>query len=946
MPTFKAVEKLFGDQNKRKLKVLQKDVDQVNALEESVQKLSDEELRAKTDDFRKRLKDGATLEDIKYEAFAVVREAAMRTLGQRHYDVQIIGGIVLHSGAIAEMRTGEGKTLAATTATYLNALEGKGVHIVTVNDYLARRDADWMGQVYHFLGMTIACIQNQGISFIYDADLEKVKRPDSDNEGDGESAEDSDTASTEGDGYESLVVADMDHLREVDRREAYQADILFGTNNEFGFDYLRDNMVHNAEERVQRPLHYAIIDEVDSILIDEARTPLIISAPAEEATEQYYQFTNLVAGLTEDEDYNVDEKMRSVALTDEGIKKLEKSLGVDNIYVAGELRTVHHIEQALKARCLFTKDKDYVVKDDEVIIIDEFTGRMMHGRRYSEGLHQAIEAKEGLKIKQESRTLATITLQNLFRMYDKLAGMTGTAETESEEFFKIYTLDVVVMPTHREIIREDSSDRVYKSMEGKYKAVVARIKELHEKGQPVLVGTVSIEHNEIMAQLLTANGIPHKVLNAKQHEKEAEVIAQAGKLGAVTVATNMAGRGVDIILGGNPVDVDEARKVKELGGLAVLGTERHEARRIDNQLRGRTGRQGDPGMSQFYVSMDDELMRIFGSDRMKNFMSRLGVSEDMPIENKMVSRSIESAQNKVESRNFDIRKHLLEYDDVINKHRDTIYRRRNSILDGTPAELRLQIIEMIDAEIEHVVSFHTNQEDTAQWNMKEVCEVMKTIFPMTEQACLTAVSDLQNKGDGKLQHAEARTKMIEFFTEKAHDAYEKMVEDIGDEEVTHQVERGFSLRAIDLLWIEHLDQMSFLRDSIGLRGYGQRDPLVEYKRESYQMFQELLGNMQKQVVYNIYKLRDAKIVADKRMQGQNVNYSAPAKQMERAHPLAAQPGQPQAGGGQPAGEPGGEKEETAAPYVSEKRDDAGKKIGRNEPCPCGSGKKYKKCHGA
>ncbi|MFH1426800.1 MAG: preprotein translocase subunit SecA [Candidatus Kerfeldbacteria bacterium] len=925
MATIKFVEKLFGDQNKKKLKEIQADVEKVNALEDSVKSLSDESLSSKTAEFKEKLKNGASPDDIAHEAFAVVREAAWRTLGQRHYDVQIMGGFALHRGKISEMRTGEGKTLAATTAAYLNALEGKGVHVVTVNDYLARRDADWMGQVYYFLGLTVSCIQNQA-AFIYDADIKKVRRPkDVDERQDEEKGE----PSTEGGGNESLIVADMDHLREASRREAYQADITFGTNNEFGFDYLRDNMVQNTEDRVQRQLFFAIIDEVDSILIDEARTPLIISAPAAEATDQYYQFSQLVSALTENEDFNVDEKMKSVSLSEQGIEKLEKALNVENIYTAGGLRTVHHIEQALKARCLFTREKDYVVKEDEVLIVDEFTGRLMHGRRYSEGLHQAIEAKEGLKIKQESQTLATITLQNYFRMYKKLSGMTGTAETEAEEFFKIYGLDVVVIPTNRDLQRTDYSDRVYKNLQGKFQAVINQIKELHDKGQPVLVGTISIEQNELFSQMLTASGIPHNVLNAKQHEREAEVIAQAGRLGAVTVATNMAGRGVDIILGGNPPSIEEARKVIELGGLAVIGTERHEARRIDNQLRGRTGRQGDPGTSQFFVSMDDELMRIFGSDRMKSFMGKLGVPDDMPIENKMVSRSIESAQSKVESRNFDIRKHLLEYDDVINKHRETIYRRRNSILDDEPEKLRATISEMIEGEIEHVVSFHTNQEESEAWDMKEVCEVMKTIFPMTEQACMVAVNQLADKGDGKLEHAEARTKMIDYFQEQAQQAYKKMIDEIGDEELSHRVEKGFTLRAIDTLWIEHLDQMSFLRDSIGLRGYGQRDPLVEYKRESYQMFQELLDNIQKQVVYNIYKLRDARMVADRRMHGEHVNYIAPQKEMTEQRPQQGQ-----------------EKQEQKQPFVSQKKSVDGKKIGRNDPCPCGSGKKYKKCHGA
>lgn len=909
------IEKLFGDRNKRLVKALQKDVDQINALEPEIQKLTDEQLRAKTSEFKAKLAEGKTLEDIKYEAFAVVREAARRTLGQRHYDVQLMGGLVLHQGNIAEMKTGEGKTLSATTATYLNALEGKGVHLVTVNDYLARRDADWMGQVYHFLGLTVGCIQHDG-AFLYETEIEKVRRHDDELKKEGEAEE----------GYEALITADMNHLREVTRREAYQADITFGTNNEFGFDYLRDNMVTRSEDRVQRGVHYAIIDEVDSILIDEARTPLIISAPAEDATEDYHRFAQLVTQLQPETDYTIDEKMRSTAMTDAGIAKIEKALGVENLYVDSGIRTVHHIEQALKARALFSKDKDYVVADDEVVIIDEFTGRMLKGRRYSEGLHQAIEAKEGLPIKAESKTLATITLQNLFRLYKKRAGMTGTAMTESEEFYKIYGLDVVSIPSHRELVRHDVSDRVYKNATGKYRAVAERVKELHEKGQPVLLGTISIEHNELLSQLLTANGIPHNVLNAKHHEREAEIIAQAGKLGAVTVATNMAGRGVDILLGGNPVNIEEARKVRELGGLAVIGTERHESRRIDNQLRGRSGRQGDPGVSQFFVSMDDDLMRIFGSDRMKNLMTRLGVPDDMPIENKIVSRSIETAQSRVESHNFDIRKHLVEYDDVMNKHRDVIYKKRNEILEMKPEALREHIHGLVTAEIEHLVSFHTNKED-GDWDVKEICDALKGMFGLSAEESIEAIEKFKHQentdGEEMISDAQQRTDLIEHFTAKAKAAYAAMIEKVPDADAAYQAEKAFALRAIDVLWVDHLSQMSFLRDSIGLRGYGQRDPLVEYKRESYQLFQALLSNIQREIVYNIYKIGQLKQFAQVQHQHEHKHvehkYSAPAKEMEAP-----------------------ENEDT---YHSTKKDATGEKIGRNDPCPCGSGKKYKKCHG-
>ncbi|MBI2411284.1 MAG: preprotein translocase subunit SecA [Candidatus Kerfeldbacteria bacterium] len=929
----KTIEKLFGDRNKRLIKALQKDVDWINGLEAKMQPLSDEQLQAKTVEFRQRLAEGKTLEDIKHEAFAVIREAARRTLGQRHYDVQLMGGLVLHQGNIAEMRTGEGKTLSATTAAYLNALNGKGVHIVTVNDYLARRDADWMGQVYAFMGLTVGCIQHDA-SYVYDADIEKVRR-EREEKASLIAGEKTDTNSTEGQGYEALVVADMAHLREVERREAYAADITFGTNNEFGFDYLRDNMVSSSTDRRQRELSFCIIDEVDSILIDEARTPLIISAPAAEATQQYYQFADIVARLEPDNDFTVDEKMHASTLTEQGVAKVEQALGVGNMYAESDLRTIHHIEQALKARTLYNKDKDYVVKDGDIIIIDEFTGRMMQGRRYSEGLHQAIEAKERVDIKRESRTLATITLQNFFRLYTKRSGMTGTAETESEEFHKIYGLDVIVIPTHRENIRADFSDRVYKNLNGKYRAVIARVKELHEKGQPVLLGTISIEHNEVLSQLLTANGIPHHVLNAKQHQQEAEIIAQAGRVGAVTVATNMAGRGVDILLGGNPVDIDEARRVRELGGLAVIGTERHEARRIDNQLRGRSARQGDPGLSQFFVSMDDDVMRIFGSDRMKNFMDRLGMPEDMPIENRMVSRSIESAQRKVESRNFDIRKHLVEYDDVMNKHRDVIYRRRNAVLDSTPEELQATILEYINAEIEHVVSFHTMQEtESGEWDIEKICDVMKTIFQLENPSeCVATVRALRQPAheEGKLEDAVARTKIIDFFWEQAQRAYRAIIDELNNPEAVYQAQKGFALRAMDLLWIEHLDQMSFLRDSIGLRGYGQRDPLVEYKRESYQLFQELLANIQKQIVYSIFKLRGAQVVqrsaqiAQPKQEEQH-EYHAPAKEM--------------------TAQKSAETKKNTQPFVShEQKNASGEKIGRNDPCPCGSGKKYKKCHG-
>ena len=882
--------KILGDANKKIVKELQQQATAITALEAELLKLSDEELQNKTTEFKKQLKAGKKTDEIRNQVFAVVREAAKRTLGQRHYDAQLMGGIVLDQGKIAEMRTGEGKTLAATSAIYLNALSGKGVHVVTVNDYLARRDCDWMGRVFHFLGMSISSIQNQGVSYLFDPNKE------------------------EGDEDESTEMAfkvDMENLKPITRREAYQADITYGTNNEFGFDYLRDNMVMERQQRTQRGLHYAIIDEIDSILIDEARTPLIISAPAEQATEKYHQFARLVSQLKENTHYNIDEKMKACTLTEDGIAQIEKALGVDNIYESGGVQTVHHVEQALKAYALFKRDRDYVVKEGEVIIVDEFTGRLMQGRRFSEGLHQAIEAKENLDIKKESRTLATITFQNLFRMYDKLSGMTGTAATEAEEFHKIYELDVVVVPTNKDMVRKDLADSVYKNEMGKYKAVIKKIKEYNEQGQPVLVGTISIEKNELLGKLLDQAGIEHQLLNAKNHEKEAEIIAQAGKLAAVTIATNMAGRGVDIILGGNPCTEEQTQKIKDLGGLVVLGTERHESRRIDNQLRGRAGRQGDPGVSQFFVSMDDDLMRIFGSERMKGMMNTLKVPDDMPIENKIISRSIEAAQNKVEGYHFDARKHLVDYDDVLNKHREVVYKRRNEILELKPDQVRKKILEAVFQEIEQVVSFHTNLDDENKWNLQEVYETLNSVFPVGEDVRLS-IEELRKEAGDKLADATARTNLIEYLQNLAKEEYDAMLEEVDDENVIKAVEKGFYLRAIDSLWMEHLDQMTYLREGIGLRGYAQRDPLVEYKKEAYQIFTELIGNMQKQVVYNIYKMAKVKTM-----------HQPPAQQQEQ----------------QLQGAQKNMKTSESGTLVNKD------KVGRNDPCPCGSGKKYKKCHG-
>lgn len=929
------LEKIFGDPNEKVLATFRPLLDDINNLEKDYDKFSVGQIKDKSGKLRQRAKKGEDLDVLLPEAFALCRVAAKRTLHQRHYDVQIFGGIALHQGQIAEMRTGEGKTLTATLAVYLNALSGKGVHIVTVNDYLARRDSVWMGQVYDLLGLTIGCINHNGVSYVYDplwkpeSDKKELTGEDPQEAGALEEGGETDKKRDTTGGFE----VQADYLRPVTRREAYAADITFGTNNEFGFDFLRDNMVIRKEQRSQRELNYAIIDEIDSILIDEARTPLIISAPAEEAADMYYRYASLVKQLTLDADYNIDEKMRAVALTDDGINRLEKILGVENIYEEGGIAMVHHIESALRAEALFKLDKDYVVKDGEIVIVDEFTGRLMPGRRYGEGLHQAIEAKEGVKIQRESQTLATVTFQNLFRMHPKLAGMTGTAATEAEEFSKIYGLDVLVVPTDKPSQRKDLPDRVYQSESGKFTAVAQEIKKRHEAGQPVLVGTISIEKNELLGELLRREGVPHELLNAKNHEREAQIIAQAGRRGAVTIATNMAGRGVDIVLGGNPPEPGAAERIKELGGLMVLGTERHESRRIDNQLRGRAGRQGDPGTTQFFVSMDDDLMRIFGSDRMKGFMQKVGVPEDVPIENKMVSKSIESAQRKVEGHHFDTRKHLLEYDDVLNKHREVVYRKRDDILDlqeDDSTKVREFVLEMVEGEIEQVVLFHTSAEKEASWNLQEIFEVAGTIFPVPEELRVELSDIRDRKAGNKMQDAEARTHIITYLVdlaEKAYDGLEVQVNEAlaaggHDDTSYHRIVKGMMLRAIDTLWVEHLDSMDHLRTGIGLRGYGQRDPLIEYKREAYRMFNDLMASITKKVVYSVFKIGVARQAAQGLMERKGVKLSAPAK----------------GGGGvqASAGKSGSAGE---------------KKVGRNEPCPCGAKrpdgtpKKYKHCHG-
>lgn len=908
--------KIFGDPNAKIIKTLAPLIDKINSFEPDLLKLSDDELKTKTAEFRARLIKTETLDDILPEAFASIREASRRLLNQRHFDVQLVGGIVLHRGEIAEMKTGEGKTLVATLPLYLNALEGKGVHLITVNDYLARLGAGWMAPVFYALGLTTGVIVHEN-AYIYDPEYID----------------------------ESQFDIRLKHFRRISRREAYYCDITYGTNNEFGFDYLRDNMVYELAQTVQRPLHYAIVDEIDSILIDEARTPLIISSAAEESTDKYFKFAQIVGRLEENEDYNIDEKMKAATLTEGGINKVEKILGQGNIYVSGGVKDVHHLEQALKARVLFKRDKDYVVKDGEIIIVDEFTGRLMPGRRYSEGLHQAIEAKEGVKVQKESQTMATITFQNLFRLYKKLSGMTGTAVTEAEEFHKIYNLETIVIPTNKPNVRKDLNDLIYRTEMDKFNAVIRDVKERSEKGQPTLVGTISIEKNEILAELMEREGLRPQMLNAKNHQREAEIISQAGRKGAITLATNMAGRGVDIILGGNPPEEKEQGEVKALGGLHVIGTERHESRRIDNQLRGRAGRQGDPGSSQFYVSTDDDLMRIFGGDRMKSLMKTLKVPADVPIENKMISNSIESAQKKVEGNNFDIRKQLVEYDDVINKHRIAIYARRREILelaegvinDNSDEEMLKEvenaktlkeiILKMVREEIRAVVIFHTAGDVSNDWNLKEINETMRTIWSPTENL-FNKLSEIVKNNKTK---EDLREEIINYLISSAESYYQKLNENFKVAGIDFkEIEKGVLIRSIDETWIEHLETVDYLRRGIGLRGYGQRDPLVEYKKEAFHLYRELLVLIERQIVYSIYKTAEGlSMAASQEIElfakptDQKLNFAGAAKEMTTKHAV-----------------------NTTVDLVSEKvRDESGEKVGRNDLCPCGSGLKYKKCHG-
>ena len=917
---------IFGTKHERDVKRMMPAVRAIGALEPAVGALDDAGLPAKSDEFRKRLADGASVEDLLPEAFAVCREAARRTVRMRHFDVQLIGGMVLHDGKIAEMATGEGKTLVATLPAYLNGLTGRGVHIVTVNDYLAKRDAQWMGPVYHALGLSVGVIQHEA-SFLYDP---------------------------------AYVTSDvrLSALRPCTRPEAYRADVTYGTNNEFGFDYLRDNMRFALDELVQRELHYAIVDEVDSILIDEARTPLIISGPTEESTELYFKIDRIIprlhraativeGKLSEIEeqkagDYIVDEKAKAVALTEEGIATCERLLGVDNLYDPQHIDVLHHIQQGLRAHALFRRDVDYVVKDGEVVIVDEFTGRLMPGRRWSDGLHQAVEAREGVRIERENQTLATITFQNYFRMYEKLAGMTGTAETEAEEFAKIYKLDVTVGPTNQPLIRVNQPDVVYKTEREKFDAVVEDIIQRHAAGQPALVGTVSIEKSEHLSRLLKKRGVRHEVLNAKYHEREAEIVAQAGREGAVTIATNMAGRGTDILLGGNPdflakevlrkkgrdpatasaadraaalaeaqrITEPEHRRVVERGGLHIVGTERHEARRVDNQLRGRSGRQGDPGSSRFYLSLEDDLLRIFGSQRIQKIMERLGMEEGEPIEHKLVTRAIATAQKRVETHNYEIRKHLLEYDDVMNKQREIIYGMRRQILDG---ESQAETIgEWIDDLVAGTLDGYTARDAHPEdWDLAALAEGLHRQFDVRIPPA-------------RFEDVASREGLDEVVGAAARACYAERERELGGE-LLRALERHEMLMVIDAQWKDHLLSIDHLKEGIGLRGYGQRDPLTEYKREAFDLFQDMVERVKGAVVERLFKVQ---VVRDAPMALPAMTVWADARESR-----GELPGE----GGRPAVAPAAPRATPAA------RTPTGEKIGRNDPCYCGSGKKYKKC---
>ena len=870
------LQKVLGDPNAKAIKRLTPMAKGITELEPDFQKMTDEELQGMTAEFRTRLAEGESLGDIVAEAFATVREVARRSLKQRHYDVQLVGGLVLHKGQIAEMKTGEGKTLVATLAVYTNALEGKGVHVVTVNDYLARRDPVWMGTVYHALGLTVGVLQHDA-SFIYDPEVTEAPNG-------------------------------MEFLRQVSRPEAYKADITYGTNNEFGFDYLRDNMALEAANRVQRELHYAIVDEVDNILIDEARTPLIISGPAEEPVQLYQTYAKLVTRLDDEDDFTIDERSKSISLTTEGIAKMEKWTNIDNLYDPENFHQVHYLENALTAEINKIRDKDYVVQEGEVVIVDDFTGRLQPGRRWSDGLHQAVEAKEGVKIQRESITYATITLQNYFRLYEKLAGMTGTAMTESDEFYKIYGLEVVSVPTNLPLGREDNSDLVFQTEDGKWNVVIEDIANIHETKQPVLIGTTSVEDSEYLSERLRKRGVPHQVLNAKNHEHEAIIVAQAGRINSVTVSTNMAGRGTDIVLGGSDTDRDgwrnEHDQVIDLGGLYVIGTEHHDARRIDNQLRGRAGRQGDPGKSQFYVSLEDELMQRFGGERIKKVMSWTGLDEETPVENGIITKSISGAQVKVEGYHFDMRKHLLEYDDVLNKQREIIYEDRFEALSGE--SLKLKFIEMLRREFSSAANHHLPTKHVDDWNAEGLINEIRQVCPLPpELATEEQVYDW------------SRDQIQEILVDFAETVYQAREEDTGAEQL-RTVERLLLLRAIDNHWVQHLTAMENLRTGVGLQAYGQRDPLVVYRSEGHKMFGDLQVAVENEVIHTIFHAQ----LTEQPPQGTGRRQAAAP--ISKESPMKAI----------------NDPMRASAPVGN------GGKVGRNTSCPCGSGKKYKRCHGA
>jgi preprotein translocase subunit SecA len=888
------------DINQRELDRLEKVVKQINDFEDKVKKLKDKDFPKKTEEFKKLIAEGKELESILPEAFALAREAAWRTIGQRHFDVQLMAAIALFEGKVAEQKTGEGKTLSAVPALYLRALKGKGAHLVTVNDYLARRDAGWMGPIYHFLGLSVGSIIQESKSFIYDPKFKDTSH-----------------------GDERLA-----HLKPAERKEAYAADITYGTNNEFGFDYLRDNMVSTLAEMVQRGHYFAVVDEVDSILIDEARTPLIISAPDTEPTEKYYKFAQMVDKLNPDTDYKVDEKAKSATLTEHGIMKVEKILGVTNLYEK-DFEAIHHIENALRARSLYLRDKDYVIKDNQVIIVDEFTGRLMIGRRWSDGLHQAVEAKEQVPIQQESKTLATISFQNYFRMYQVLAGMTGTAATEAEEFRKIYKLDVVVVPTNKPMIRKDNSDSIYKTLRAKYGAVVADIEDKYKKGQPVLVGTTSIEKNEIISEYLKRRKIPHNLLNAKNHEREAMIIAEAGKPGAVTVATNMAGRGVDIVLGGVPPEKkskeykkwqESREKVLGAGGLHVIGTERHEARRVDNQLRGRSGRQGDPGSSRFFLSLEDDLMRIFGGEQIGSLMGRFNLPEETPIENPLVSKAIEQAQVKVEGFHFDMRKRLVEFDDVANQQREIIYKLRRRILESS--DIKDEVLEKIKNQIEKTIllSFGSPSQGygEAKPDIEKLTVSLLDVIPF-DDASIKRVKE-------QLENLKNKIELREFLLKVINDVHESREKQVGAD-VMRQIEKYAYLGSIDHLWIDHIDHIDDLREAIGLRAYGQRDPLVEFKNEAYNMFEGLIDRIDEELSHRLFRIGVAPVSEIPLAQArENIDTSDKTGLAGNADVAAA------------AGTPAFQQS------INNNQQPAKHKIGRNDPCWCGSGKKWKKCH--